>query len=89
MPKFVALDWVKNVFNVLISGWVGSVITSTITQKSRSGVNKTNAKPAFTQLSIPQYTAPFSTRKFSHFNLLNNLYTHNPHSLLLRHLNKI
>ncbi len=80
---------VKNVNNLFTSSWLSSVLLSTVYIKGDSKKTLNKVQVWFVQVFYTFLYSYVSTYKKYLYNLLINVYTHNPQHLLLRPIKKI
>jgi len=81
--------WVKFVNNLFKSSWLSSVLLSTVYIKANSTNTIKKVQVWFVQVFYTFLYSYVSTYKKYLYNLLINVYTHNPQHLLLRPIKKI
>jgi len=85
----VVSEWVQFVNNLFIDSSLSSVLVSPVYKNSNISKNLNNVQVWFVQVFYTFLYSYVSTYKKYFYNLLNNVYTHNPQYLLLRLLKKI
>ncbi len=81
--------WVKFVNNLFKSSWLSSVLLSPVYIKANSINTINKVQVWFVQVFYTFLYSYVSTYKKYLYNLLINVYTHNPQHLLLRPIKKI
>lgn len=89
MPNTLLFEWVKNVNNLRTIPGKTSVQLSPASSYDYRATKNNHGKVTIYPLSILTFTQRLSTWKSAIYDLLNNVYTHNPQHLLIEPLKKI